>query len=430
MGRRAWWLIILSFVMPGSAQLLAGNRRLGRILFGTWLVLFGIGLVTLVAYFLAPGATLGFWVSFWGLILLQVVLVVLAVISFLAAVDTFRLVRFVHVPGRTRMWVAILTIVAMFGPAGAAAYGSYLAGVTRSTISGIFADKPPVEPIDGKYTFMLLGGDAGADRIGLRPDSVSLVSVDASTGQIAVVGIPRNLYNAPFVKGSPMRTAWPSGFNCGDECLFAYIYDWAEKHPETYPDAVANGSSPGIEAMRDSIEAITGVTVQFYVLVDMGGFRRLIDALGGIDITVKAPVNVCVVGEPITYTFQPGRHHFSGASALKYARTRCDTNDFDRMARQRQLEEAILRQVKPTTVLSKFQDLASAGKALLQSDLPQSMIGYMVDLGSKARKLPMRRADLVPPAFDYLYPNFHVARKLVHAAMFPPPATPSPTPQH
>lgn len=428
MRRRAWWLIVLSFIMPGSAQLVAGNRRLGRILFGTWIVLFLIGAASLIAYVTAPGVTLGFWVSFWGLVVLQVLLVVFAIIAFVAAVDTFRLVRFVHVPGRTRAWVAALTIIAMVGPVGGAAYGSYLAGVTRTTIAGIFADKPTVEPIEGKYTFMLLGGDAGADRIGLRPDSVSLVSVDANTGQIAIVGIPRNLYNAPFVKGSPMRTEWPDGFNCGDECLFSYIYPWAEKHAELYPDAEASGSTAGIEAMRDSVEAITGLPVQFYVLIDMQGFRRLIDALGGVDILIEEPVHVCVIGEPITYTFEPGETHLNGANALKYARTRCDSDDFDRMARQRQIQEAILRQVKASTVLSKFQDLATAGKALVLTDMPQSMVGVMVDLGTKARKLPMRRAELVPPEFDYLYPNFRVAHRIVREAVFPPPATPSPTP--
>jgi hypothetical protein len=40
----------------------------------------------------------------------------------------------------------------------------------------------------------------------------------------------------------------------------------------------------------------------------------------------------------------------------------------------------------------------------------------------------MRHAELVPPEFDYLYPNFRVAREIVREAVFPPRATPSPTP--
>jgi len=141
MSRRAWWLILLSIFMPGSAQLIAGNRRLGRVLFGIWLLLLAVGVGTFVAYFIAGGATLSFWVSFWGLLGVQALLVVFAILSFVAAVDTFRLVRFVHIPGRTRVWVALLTVVAMLVPAGAAAYGSFLAGVTRATIGGIFAGR-------------------------------------------------------------------------------------------------------------------------------------------------------------------------------------------------------------------------------------------------------------------------------------------------
>jgi anionic cell wall polymer biosynthesis LytR-Cps2A-Psr (LCP) family protein len=157
-------------------------------------------------------------------------------------------------------------------------------------------------------------------------------------------------------------------------------------------------------------------------------FLKLIDALGGIDIMIEEVVHECVVGEPITYTFQPGETHLSGKKALMYARTRCDSNDFDRMARQRQIQEAILRQVNASTVLTKFNELAAAGKLLVKTDMPQSMVGVMVDLGTKARALPMRHAELVPPEFDYLYPDFRVARSLVREAVFPPRATPSPTP--
>ncbi len=429
MGRRAWWLVILSVLIPGSAQVIAGNPKLGRILFGTWLALVGIAVVSGILYLLIPGMLLSFWMSMFGLWVLQALVVIGALIGAVATFDTFRLVRFVYLPQRTRTAVAVLTVLGLVLPLGGAAYGSMVIGTSRDTIAGIFGDKMAIPPVDGKYTFMLLGGDAGADRIGLRPDSVSFVSVDATTGQISIVGIPRNLYNAPFVDGSPMRTKWPDGFNCGDECLFAYIYPWALDHPELYPDAVANGSNPGIEAMRDSVESIVGMPVQFYVMIDMAGFRRLIDALGGVDVHLKDPVNICVVGQPITYTFASGDQHFDGREALMFARTRCDTNDFDRMGRQRQIEEAILREVDAGTVLAKFQDLAAAGKALIQSDIPQSMLGIMIDLGGKARRLELLRGDLVPPAFDYLYPDFSVARKIVKGVVYPPPATPSPTPQ-
>ena len=77
-------------------------------------------------------------------------------------------------------------------------------------------------------------------------------------------------------------------------------------------------------------------------------------------------------------------------------------------------------------VLSRFEKLAKAGRLLVRTDLPQSMVGTMLDLAAKARKLEMVRADLVPPEFDYLYPNFDVAHKLVNTAVYPVSATPTP----
>ena len=109
---------------------------------------------------------------------------------------------------------------------------------------------------------------------------MSFATVDATTGQVTIVGLPRNLYNAPFIEGSPMLRDWPNGFNCGDECLLAYVYTYGMDHPELYP-GVGSNSDPGVEALRDSVEEIVGMPVQFYVGVDMASFQDLVDAVGG-----------------------------------------------------------------------------------------------------------------------------------------------------
>jgi anionic cell wall polymer biosynthesis LytR-Cps2A-Psr (LCP) family protein len=127
---------------------------------------------------------------------------------------------------------------------------------------------------------------------------MSFATVDARTGQVSIIGLPRNLYNAPFVPNSPMLKDYPDGFNCGDNCLLAYVYTYGFDHPELYPGISASTDS-GVEALRDSVEAIVGMPVQFYVGVDMAGFSDLVDALGGVDIKLDAPVNVCKVGQPI-----------------------------------------------------------------------------------------------------------------------------------
>lgn len=419
MTRRAWWLIVLSIVIPGSAQLLAGNRRLGRFLFGSWLSLLGLVVVGLMLNSFLPAVALTVATSWWGLVALQIGLVFTAVVWFIAAVDTFRLVRIVYVGPRAKGWVALAVVLSVIVPPGAASYASFLTGVSRGTLADIFADNSDmVDPVEGVYTFLLIGGDAGKGRISRRTDSMSFVTIDASTGQVSMIGLPRNLYNAPFVEGSPMLGPWPDGFNCGDECLLAYVYTYGFDNPDLYPGLGPN-TDPGVEALRDSVEAIVGLPVQFYVGVDMEGFSQLVDALGGVEIDVEVPVNVCKVGEPITYTFQPGTIRMDGKLALRYARTRCDTNDYDRMARQRQLETAIFEQVKPSVIVARFQDLAAASTSLINTDVPQSMVGTLLDLAQKGRELPIQRVELIPPKFDNLYPDWDLAQRMVRETVFP-----------
>ena len=62
-----------------------------------------------------------------------------------------------------------------------------------------------------------------------------------------------------------------------------------------------------------------------------------------------------------------------GDTAQWYARSRYTTSDFDRMKRQRELQEAILAQFTPQIVLTRFKDVATAGADLVKTDLPQSL---------------------------------------------------------
>ena len=74
-----------------------------------------------------------------------------------------------------------------------------------------------------------------------------------------------------------------------------------------------------------------------------------------------------------------------GDTAQWYARSRYTTSDFDRMKRQRELQEAILAQFTPTTVLTRFNEIAAAGTAIVETDLPQSMLPYFADLGPQGQ---------------------------------------------
>lgn len=431
MSRRGWWLVVLNLLIPGSAQVLAGNRRLGRFGLATT-ILFWLLLVASVVLALAARGVLLTILTFTPALLALVVVVLFYVVLWIVLTfDTLRLVRFVRLAPRARGFVAgvgVLSLVASLAGGGFVVANS----VAAIGLLGIFAPGASEPPIDGRYNILLLGGDAGPDRLGLRPDSISVVSIEAATGSATIFGIPRNMEDVPFAADSPLWGPFPNGYNCGTECLVSYLYTYAEEHPDLYPDAVEQGSRPGIEATRDATEGILGLEIPYYVLIDMQGFAALIDALGGveIDVTERIPLGSNTFdngspADPIGY-IEPGLQHMDGQTALWYARSRYGTTDYDRMARQRQVQEAMLRQMDPANVLLKFQGIAAAGSQVVSTDIPQSMLAYFVELGEKTKELPLTKIDFVPPLIDdEANPDFELIQATVDAALVP--YTPPPT---
>lgn len=430
MTKRAWWLVALNFFIPGSAQLLAGQRRLGKVGVTATFVLWGAAAVSLLLLWLWPVALYTIAASPVTLFAVQWLLLGYGLLWLLLTLDTLRLVRLVKVRPGARAAIAIVAIAGLVAVGGVAGYGSTVAGAARSAITAVF-DGGDIEPaVDGRYNILLLGGDAGPDREGLRPDSISVASIDANTGATVIIGIPRNMEEVRFVDGSPLYQLFPNGYDCGDECLISYLYTEAENNPELYPDAEQNGSNPGIEAMRDAAEGVTGLTLQYYVLIDMQGFADLIDALGGITVTVPedTPLGAAEPGSEPFDVVKAGEQHMNGFTALWYSRTRYESTDYARMSRQRDVQEAILRQFNPANLLSKFEAVARAGSQVVATDIPSTMLGFFVDLAGKSRKLPVTRLDLVPDRFDPAYPDYALISQAIAEALAASSPTPTPTP--
>lgn len=420
MAKRAWWLLGLNLLIPGSAQLLAGDRRWGRFAVGSTFALWGVAIGGVALFLLARPIALTIATNVITLWVAQAALIFYAGLWLATTINTLTLTRIVRASPQARAPLAGFVALSLVVAVGGTGWAAWATGIGRDTLGSVFAGGFIEPPIDGRYTILLLGGDAGPDRLGLRPDSISLASVDAGTGAVTMIGIPRNLYNAPFSEDSPLWEEWPNGYDCGDDCLVSYLYPWAEEHPELYPNAEREGSTPGIEAMRDAVEGITGLPVQYTVLIDMQGFAQLVDALGGVTVTVEEGMDLGINGGPVVGRIEAGEQRMDGATALWYARNRYNLTDFDRMEHQRQIQEAILRQVEPATVLTRFQSIAEAGQQVVETDIPQSMLGLLSDLAVKARELPIRDVELTPPTIDNVEPDYALARSLVAEAIAPP----------
>lgn len=429
MTRRAWWLVALNVLIPGSAQVLAGSRRLGRFGLGATLVLWTLVIVGVVVALLWPVALTTVLALSWSLWVLAAIMVFYAVLWIVLTLDTLRLVRLVKTGPTARGWIAGIATVLLVATSGGAAYGAFVASTAGGFVSDVFVVAEPEPPVDGRYNILVLGGDAGPDRDGMRPDSMTVASIDAVTGEAVLIGLPRDLAYAPFPADSPMAALYPDGYGWDgcevDVCQLNSIFTEVELfHPELYPNAAAEGSSPGIAAMMDAASGITGLHMQYYALIDMAGFSQLIDALGGVTISVPeaVPVHSDETFETVAFWIGPGAVQMDGYTALWYARSRHDTSDYDRMLRQRQLQEAILLQFNPANVLSKFQAVAQAGAQVVRTDVPQTMLGFFVDLASKTKELPIGSIELTPlGGVDPEDPDYAYIHQIIADATAPAP---------
>ena len=436
MSRRGWWLLLVGVLVPGSAQAIAGNKKLGRLGLISTMSLWTVSAFLVTWFFLNRGAFLGFVSLGWVLWLLQLVMIYFALLWIVLLFDTLRITRLVKIPRQSRIGLVATSLITMTAVIVGATYFTNVASASRNALGSIFvATGPTVDPIDGRYNILLLGGDAGADREGLRADSISLVSVNAETGQSVIVGLPRELQYMPFRETSPMFQLHPGGYATTicevDVCYLNSIYtDVSINHPEYYPNAVSEASEPGIEAIKDAVTGATGLEVQFYVLVDMAGFESLIDALGGVEVNVldRLPIGGDQYGNNVDGFIEPGVQTLNGYNALWYARSRYSTDDYDRMRRQRELQGAILAQFTPANVSTRFVQLASAGSALIRTDIPESMFPTFVNLAVDARNYPPVTVELTPPTVDPFFPDYAAIQQLITDAVDATSQLPDPTP--
>lgn len=441
MTRRGWWLVVLNFLVPGSAQVLAGNRRLGRIGIVSTLVLWAFTIAAVLSALLWRSVFLAFATNWFVLLLAQGLLIAYAVLWVVLTVDTLRLVRLVKTGRWARFGIAAASIALLVVASGTAVYASNVAGTTRDTLGAIFgASGPTVEPSDGYYNILLLGADHVTTEDSKRFDSISIVSVNAETGATTITGIPRDMPGFPFSAG-PMQDRYPNGHegHADPTCGWGSGINQLNTEVEVcqdgdllYPDAVAAGSAPGIEATKDAAEGILGIEIPYYVTIDMYAFEALIDALGGVEIDVKERLPIggpSRTGQPledwVKGWIEPGKQRMDGFTAQWYARSRYTTSDFDRMARQRELQQAILAQFTPQVVLTRFQEVASAGADLVSTDLPQSFIPTLVDLALKAREQEVTTIELTPDGgIDEYDPDWAYIHELVQTTLHPPTPTP------
>lgn len=397
--RRALTLVTLSVVAPGSAQYIAGHRRTGVIALRTW---GGLILAAGLVIWLVPMEHLaGLAARPWLLIVFKILAFTIAVAWAALILDAWRLA---YPPSLTRkhrlvlMGTTVGVVVAVASPLVVAAR---YATAAHDAVVEMFPSGEVAAASDGRLNILLLGGDAGDGRVGLRPDSIHLVSVDVETGEPALISLPRNLERARFAEGTPAAEEFPDGFTGeGDpaDYLLNATWTYGEENPELFPGE----DGPGATAVQQAVSGTLGVPIHYYVVIDLTGFRDLVDALGGITVRVNEELPIGEKGK----TLEPGLQHLDGYHALWYARSREGSSDYARMARQRCVLGAFLREADPQTVLTNFVDLVDASKSVVTTDIPRQDLANLIDLALEAKTHEVRSLQFVPPLITPGDPDF------------------------
>ena len=419
--KRAFVLILMTLLVPGSAQLVAGDRKLGRTALRVTLCAWAALVLAVLLLLVSRTLLINIITNPFASLAIIIVMAALAAGWAILFINTLRLIRPVLLAPGARPAVVIALVLAMVLGSGSLGYAAYLLNVGRNAIGSIFSAGPAIEPVEGRYNFLMMGGDAGDDRTGRRTDSLSVMSVDAKTGQTAIISVPRNLQNAQFSEDSPMRAIYPDGYGCGDECLINAINtEVTNEHADLYPGV----ADPGAQATLEAVSGTLGITVQAYVLVDMEGFSKLIDAMGGIRIKAGGWVPISgdtideangIHGMPLGW-IPAGDQTLDGYHALWYGRSREFVDDYARIQRQQCVQQAMLKQLDPATLLAKFEDIANAGTKVVDSNISSSQLGSFVDLAIKAKGQDVKRLTIGPPDFDASFstvPDFDVIHERV-----------------
>lgn len=173
--------------------------------------------------------------------------------------------------------------------------------------------------------FLIIGQNKGL------ADSIILAAVDSARRRITLISIPRDL----FVNGRKIN-----------------------EYNSLYGSAI----------LKEKVENVTGLSVQKYFVMDFGAFATIIDALGGIDIYVEKPIYDKTFpdggGGYTAYSIEAGSHHMNGEEALKYARSRSSTSDFDRAFRQQQIVRALQERVVNFDFLNNLDKISAIYNAI------------------------------------------------------------------
>jgi LCP family protein required for cell wall assembly len=228
-----------------------------------------------------------------------------------------------------------------------------------------------------RITFLLIGVDLMTGRSHALTDSMILATLDVHTNKATIISVPRDTGSFDLYYGGSVT----GGFKLNELMSAASSASFGS------PDS-------GVETLAKEIGFLVGLPVDYYAAVDLEGFVKMVQAIGGVDVNVTTAVN-----DPFTGTFVPtGLIHMDGHLALKYARSRMSSSDYARASRQQEVLVALARKVVTPEVVPQLPELLSLAGTAITTDFPMK---YARNFVTAFRRVDAPTECVLGPPYSY-----------------------------
>jgi LCP family protein required for cell wall assembly len=262
---------------------------------------------------------------------------------------------------------------------------------------------PPIEsvtpgsPWDGKsrLNILLIGVDEqnGAH----NTDTMITVSIDPTTHQVVLFQLPRDMVDVPIPPG-PARSALGATFQGKINAWWSAVHDRSDWFPGN-----AKTNQPGYNGLKSILGYLFGLDINYFVEVNFGGFTRIVDVLGGVTVNVQIPVvddrYPAPAGDLRRLYIPAGLQHMDGAAALRYSRSRHQSSDFDRGARQQRVLVSLREQTDIGSILPSLDALTAAIQQSVRTDIPPSLVPQLLQVADGIDARSIRSVIFTPPFY-------------------------------
>ena len=253
-----------------------------------------------------------------------------------------------------------------------------------------------VPPWDGKerLNILLIGADEQAG--GHNTDTLITVSIDPVTKQVAMFSLPRDTQEVPVPPG-PAQRVWGRTYGQKINSWFVNNRHRSDLWPGT-------DRTRGYNSLKSIVGGLYDLKIRYFVEVNFDGFKKVVDALGGVTVNVQVPVVddtfPATTGRTQRLYIPSGIQHMDGDEALRYARSRHTSTDFDRGARQQRVLLSLREQADPQALIPKLPDLVDALRKAVRTDIPLDQLDELLGLASSVDTANIRSYVFAPPLYQ------------------------------